>query len=72
MVPKHFEATSWLDRLATPDEVRMALAPSDDIEIKKGGETSLEIASERGGYVRISAEEFEFLSFIEDVSSSAR
>ncbi len=66
------EVTFGLDRPATPDEIRTALALFDDIEVITPKETWLEIPSDRGGYIRIPVEEFEFLSLIEDANRLAK
>jgi hypothetical protein len=72
MMMKYVDEIGGLDRLATPDEVRIALGDSDDCDIKETHESSLEIPFDRGGYVRICAQEFEFLSLLEDVSRCAK
>jgi hypothetical protein len=63
---KSFDATGGLDRLATSDEIGAALALFPDYVVKVINETTLEIPSDRSGYVRIQAEEFEFLSLFEE------
>jgi hypothetical protein len=64
--------TFGLDRPATPYEIRTALALFDDIEVITPKETSLEIPSDQGGYIRIPVEEFEFLSLIDDANRLAK
>jgi len=63
---KSFDATGGLDRLATSDEIGTAMALSPDYAVKVTNETTLEIPSDRGGYVRIQTDEFEFLSLLEE------
>jgi hypothetical protein len=63
---KSFDATGGLDRLATSGEIGAALALFPDYVVKVINETTLEIPSDRSGYVRIQAEEFEFLSLFEE------
>lgn len=59
---KSIDVTGGLDRLATSDEIGTAMALSSDHVVNVTDETVLEIPSDRGGYVRIQTEEFEFLS----------
>lgn len=69
---KSFDATGGLDRLATSDEIGTAMALSPDYAVKVTNETALEILSNRGGYVRIQAEDFEFLSLFEESNQVVR
>jgi hypothetical protein len=65
---KSFDATGGPDRLATSDEIGTAMALYPDYAMRVTNETTLEIPSDRGGYVRIQAEEFEFLSLFEEIN----
>ena len=63
-----FKVTNKIDRLATMEEVQTAEAPFRNYVVKGVNEAQLEIPSDRGGYVRFSAEEFELLFLIEELN----
>jgi hypothetical protein len=69
---KSFDATGGLDRLATSDEIGTAMALSPHYVVKVTNEITLEIPSDRGGYVRIQAEEFEYLSLFEESNPAVK
>jgi len=62
-----FVVKGILDRVATTEEIRNALESFHDRIANSANETPMEIPSDRGGYVRISEEEFEFLYLIDEL-----
>lgn len=61
MKSESFIVKGILDRVATTEEIRNAVESFHDRIANSANETPMEILSERGGYVRISEEEFELL-----------
>jgi hypothetical protein len=59
MKPDLIASPIEVDRAATPEEIRTAVLPLPDGPAGCGPDTAYEIASDLGGYVRISAEELE-------------
>jgi hypothetical protein len=56
-----------VDRLATSDEIRAATLTFPDALEECGTESGREIAADVGGYIRISAMEFETSRLIEEL-----
>jgi hypothetical protein len=56
------------DRAATAEEIRNAVESFNVQFAKSVNETPMEIPSDRGGFVRISAEEFELLYLIDELN----
>jgi hypothetical protein len=61
-------APTTMDRFATLDEIRAAVLPFPDPIEECDAETIHEIASDTGGYVRISAAIFETALMVEELT----
>ena len=68
MKSESFVVKGILDRVATTEEIRNAMESFHDRIANSKNETPMEIPSDGGGYVRISAEEFELLYLIDELT----
>lgn len=64
MKSESFVVNGILDRVATAEEIRNAMESFHDPTANSANETPLEIPSDRGGYIRISAEELDLVFLI--------
>ncbi len=65
MKSESFVVKSTMDRIATTEEIRNAVEPFHNHISSSANEIPIEIPSDLGGYIRISAEELEFLYLID-------
>jgi hypothetical protein len=68
MKSESFVMKGILDRVATTEEIQNAVESFHNRIVNSANETPMEIPSDRGGYVRISAEEFELLYLIDELN----
>jgi len=68
MKSESFVVKGRSDRIATTEEIRNAVESFHDRIANSANEIPMEIPSDRGGYVRISAEECELLYLIDELN----